>query len=396
MEYCGCGDLAAKVDRYKRRKAYIDEDVIWRYLIQCLKALTGLHENGICHRDIKTANTFLGEDGSVKIGDMNVSKRLKRGQLQTQIGTPYYMSPEIWHNRPYDASSDMWALGCMVYELCALRPPFLGDSFPALKRAVATGRYSPAPKKYSDGIHKVIRHMLRLKPKDRPGAAELLSYPEVMAKLHLDGTHEVGHDEVPSLPDMMATMVVPRNMRKLGGLLPKPCYPDVRPNSPSAWTAAEQGVENKKPTHRAAPPPPPAVAGKENEQPRRSSRNAPPPPSSKEDKASKLNFPVKPPVDNRAQVLREVAANNAANAAANAAEGPETDNAPRRPHPPVPQTRAAVKAAPPTAAYMPQYQGQYHPPGYVPSSNAQGAYHRGRYKPANLVPASNAPSRRIW
>ena len=91
MEYCGCGDLAQKVERYKRRKTYIDEDVIWRYLIQSLKSLSYMHEKGICHRDIKTANCFLGEDGSVKMGDMNVSKRLKNKHLQTQIGTPYYM-----------------------------------------------------------------------------------------------------------------------------------------------------------------------------------------------------------------------------------------------------------------------------------------------------------------
>jgi serine/threonine protein kinase len=91
MEYCGCGDLAQKVERYKKRRQYIDEHVIWKYLIQCLKALQHLHEKNICHRDLKCANTFLAEDGSVKIGDMNVSKRLKKGQLQTQIGTPYYM-----------------------------------------------------------------------------------------------------------------------------------------------------------------------------------------------------------------------------------------------------------------------------------------------------------------
>lgn len=68
MEYCGCGDLAQKVDRYKRRRQHIDETEIWRYLIQCLKALQNLHEKGICHRDLKAANTFLAEDGSVKIG----------------------------------------------------------------------------------------------------------------------------------------------------------------------------------------------------------------------------------------------------------------------------------------------------------------------------------------
>lgn len=91
MEYCGCGDLAQKVERYKRRRQYIDEDVLWRYLVQCLRATQCLHENGICHRDIKSANTFIAEDGSIKIGDMNVSKKLKNGLLQTQIGTPYYM-----------------------------------------------------------------------------------------------------------------------------------------------------------------------------------------------------------------------------------------------------------------------------------------------------------------
>jgi NIMA (never in mitosis gene a)-related kinase len=117
--------LAQKVERYKRRRQYIDENVIWRYLVQCLKALQYLHERGICHRDIKAANTFLAEDGSIKLGDMNVSKRLQKGQLQTQIGTPYYMSPEIWNNRPYDASADLWALGCMIYgrQLGCASPP---------------------------------------------------------------------------------------------------------------------------------------------------------------------------------------------------------------------------------------------------------------------------------
>lgn len=93
MEFCGSGDLSQKVERYKKRKQYIDESVLWRYLIQALKALHHLHRKGILHRDVKCANCFLSEDGSLKLGDMNVSKRLnQRGLLNTQIGTPVGVS----------------------------------------------------------------------------------------------------------------------------------------------------------------------------------------------------------------------------------------------------------------------------------------------------------------
>lgn len=271
MEYCGCGDLSQKVERYKRRRQYIDEEVIWRYLIQALKALQYLHEKGICHRDLKTANSFIAEDGSIKIGDMNVSKRLNQGNLRTQIGTPYYMSPEIWQNRPYNSSCDLWSLGCMIYELCALRPPFTGNDFPGLKRAVLSGRYSSIPNKYSSQLGKVISYLLKQDPRARPSAAQLLRCSEVASKLHLDGGNDVIIEEISnahqeSFPNLMQTIHVPKNMRKLQSALPKPCYPDTRPNTPSAWTVDDQ-VKNfqkanrkqskskpKEPSENSAPP----------------------------------------------------------------------------------------------------------------------------------------------
>jgi NIMA (never in mitosis gene a)-related kinase len=117
------------------------------------------------------------------------------GQLQTQIGTPYYKSPEIWNNRPYDSSSDIWSLGCMFYELAALRPPFIGDSFPQLKRAVLSGRYQPIPRKYSDALHKVIGMMLKLSPRERPSAEALLKSPDLASKLQYDdeGIYSLTH-----------------------------------------------------------------------------------------------------------------------------------------------------------------------------------------------------------
>ena len=93
MEYCGCGDLAQKVDRYKKRRQYVDERVIWAYLIQMSDAQVPAREE---HRAPRSEDSeLLSEDGTIKI-DLNVSKRMKNGLCATQIGTPYHMSPEIW------------------------------------------------------------------------------------------------------------------------------------------------------------------------------------------------------------------------------------------------------------------------------------------------------------
>ena len=86
--------------------------------------LQELHNHKIVHRDIKSANIFLTKSGMAKLGDLNVSKIAKMGILQTQTGTPYYASPEVWQDKPYDKRSDIWSLGCVLYELTTLNPPF--------------------------------------------------------------------------------------------------------------------------------------------------------------------------------------------------------------------------------------------------------------------------------
>lgn len=72
---------------------------------------------------------------------MNVSKIVKDKMMQTQTGTPYYASPEIWNDEPYDQKSDIWSLGCIVYEMAALRPPFRADTMDELFRKVTKGVY---------------------------------------------------------------------------------------------------------------------------------------------------------------------------------------------------------------------------------------------------------------
>lgn len=88
------------------------------------KGLKALHDMNILHRDLKCANIFMSNDGTYKLGDLNVSKVSKRGMARTHTGTPYYTSPEVWKDKAYDLKCDIWSLGCVIYEMAALKPPF--------------------------------------------------------------------------------------------------------------------------------------------------------------------------------------------------------------------------------------------------------------------------------
>ncbi len=140
MEFADDGDMDSKIKSYIKSKKNFSEIEIWRYIIQMAKALKVLHSNKILHRDLKSANVFLNKDGNIKLGDLNVSKVVKTGVAYTQTGTPYYASPEVWAEKPYDAKSDIWSMGCVIYEICALKPPFKGNSMEQLFRSITKGK----------------------------------------------------------------------------------------------------------------------------------------------------------------------------------------------------------------------------------------------------------------
>lgn len=122
--------------------------------------MKALHDTDIFHRDLKSANIFLNKDGAAKLGDMNVSKVAKRGLLYTQTGTPYYASPEVWRDQPYDMKSDIWSLGCVLYESITLRPPFRADDMAGLYRKVLRGIYSRIPDHFSSELSEVCKALI--------------------------------------------------------------------------------------------------------------------------------------------------------------------------------------------------------------------------------------------
>jgi serine/threonine protein kinase len=122
-DYCERGDLQALL---KGRAAPLPEPDVLRYLAQAALALQHVHSRAVLHRDLKTQNIFLTRDGAVKLGDFGIARPLDSTHelASTVIGTPYYMSPELMQSRPYDYKSDIWSLGCVVFEMMTLRHAF--------------------------------------------------------------------------------------------------------------------------------------------------------------------------------------------------------------------------------------------------------------------------------
>ena len=174
MEFANDGDLDLLLKSYKKNNANIPEKEIWNYLYQILKGLKVLHTAKIMHRDLKSANIFL-KNGVVKIGDLNVSKLIKNDDPnKTLAGTPYYCSPEVFSEYPYDFKCDIWSVGCIIYELCFKSPPFRGETIEEIYDAILKGEFLPL-KNYSKELNYIVSLMLKVNYNERPDVFELLN-----------------------------------------------------------------------------------------------------------------------------------------------------------------------------------------------------------------------------
>ena len=184
MEYADDGDLQTKINKMRKERLRFEENLIWSYSIQMIEGLKALHDKNIMHRDLKSANIFLVKDKyQCKIGDMNVSKVIKEKELLTQTGTPYYASPEVWRDEPYSYKSDLWSIGCVIYELCNLRPPFKGKDLDELFMNVCKGKPERIYNTYSDDLWKMIQMLLEVDVKKRCDCNKFLNSPLIVRKI---------------------------------------------------------------------------------------------------------------------------------------------------------------------------------------------------------------------
>ena len=122
---------------------------------------------------------------------MNVSKVSEEGLCLTQTGTPYYASPEVWKDQPYDEKSDIWSLGCVLYELICLKVPFKAEDMEGLYKKVTRGIYARLPPEYSQELSAVIRALLQVNPDQRPSCDKILKMPIIQKHMVGEGEEEV-------------------------------------------------------------------------------------------------------------------------------------------------------------------------------------------------------------
>ncbi|CEM27630.1 unnamed protein product [Vitrella brassicaformis CCMP3155] len=193
MEFCEGGDLKELINQVAAQDLYLAEEQIMRWFVQLAQALAYLHSNRVLHRDLKTSNIFMTSDRqTAKIGDFGISRVLE-GALDfaaTTVGTPYYMSPEVCQNSPYSFKSDVWSLGCVLYELCMLKHAFDANSLLGLVYKIVSGSSPPIPPFYSKDLSTLIDKMLAKDAADRLTIDEVLGSPFVKDYLRVAAMEE--------------------------------------------------------------------------------------------------------------------------------------------------------------------------------------------------------------
>ncbi|XP_065498380.1 serine/threonine-protein kinase Nek4 isoform X1 [Caloenas nicobarica] len=185
MGFCEGGDLYHKLKEQKGK--LLPENQVVEWFVQIAMALQYLHEKHILHRDLKTQNVFLTRTNIIKVGDLGIARVLENqyDMASTLIGTPYYMSPELFSHKPYNYKSDVWALGCCVYEMATLKHAFNAKDMNSLVYRIIEGKLPPMPKDYSPQLVEIIRTMLSKKPEERPSVKSILRQPYIKHQISL-------------------------------------------------------------------------------------------------------------------------------------------------------------------------------------------------------------------
>ena len=204
--YCRKKDLLYKINDLKKNSSHFTESQIWNMFLQMCYGIYYLHANNVIHRDLKTANIFLDNTNEyiIQIGDFGVSKVLNNSDTTgTQIGTPLYLSPELLGKHKYGKKTDIWALGCILYELITLKTAFAARNMSALCRKIQLASYPKIINKhnYSKELLGLLNKMLVLDVEKRLSINQILELPEVINNMNLAPKYDLSQVNENDIPE---------------------------------------------------------------------------------------------------------------------------------------------------------------------------------------------------
>jgi NIMA (never in mitosis gene a)-related kinase len=185
MDYADGGDLYQRINRTRKTGQALAERQILRWLTEAALALKYIHDKHVLHRDLKSQNLFLTSSDRIRMGDFGISKVLENTAAfaKTAIGTPYYLSPEICQEKPYSFGSDIWALGCVLYEMTALRVPFDAQNIQSLVQKITRGPLPQVPSPYSQELRQLCGDLLHRDQTQRPTATDIIQRQYVQEEI---------------------------------------------------------------------------------------------------------------------------------------------------------------------------------------------------------------------